>query len=118
MLGSRDNPYPYMRQCDIYVQPSAFEGLSLTLTEALTIGKACVTTNFDGVPDLLVNGRDALIVPCLAGPMADAIESLIKDEALRRDLADMSRNMRFHFEDKSPVLYDIMEGKLWKEIEL
>lgn len=115
LMGARDNPYPYMRQCDIYVQPSAFEGMSLTLMEALMLGKACVTTQFDGMPDLLTDGQDALIVPYDASKLASALDRLLDNEALRQKIAAGTANIPFHFVNETPALYALMDGVRWEE---
>lgn len=115
LLGARENPYPYMRQCDVYVQPSVFEGLSLTLLEALLLGKPCITTDFDGVPDLLVDGHDALVVPFSADRMADAIARLADDRKLRARLAEGARNIQIPFLNETRVLYQIMDGRRWED---
>ena len=47
LLGKKDNPYPYMRSCDIYVQPSRKEGFGLTTIEAKILKRPIVCTNFN-----------------------------------------------------------------------
>ena len=42
ILGKKDNPYPYMRACDLYVQPSCYEGKAVTVREAQLLGKPVV----------------------------------------------------------------------------
>ena len=44
ILGKKDNPYPYMRACDLYVQPSRYEGKAVTVREAQLLGKPVVIT--------------------------------------------------------------------------
>ncbi len=55
LLGSRDNPYPYMKMCDIYVQPSRNEGFGLTVIEAKILKKPIVCTNFNTSNELIKN---------------------------------------------------------------
>ena len=45
LTGSIDNPYPYMKNCDLYVQPSKYEGFGLTLSEAKIISKRIIASN-------------------------------------------------------------------------
>src|SRR5690606_798376 len=47
LLGTFINPYPYIRQCDIYCQPSRFEGYGLAIAEARILSKPIVATNFE-----------------------------------------------------------------------
>lgn len=60
-LGAKENPYPYMKDCDIYVQPSRHEGFCLSLAEALCFHKPVVTTDFSGAREQL-NGLKNYII--------------------------------------------------------
>lgn len=53
LLGATPNPYPFMKQCDIYVQPSRHEGYCITLAEAKCFNKPIVTTDFTGAKEQL-----------------------------------------------------------------
>ena len=48
LLGNQLNPYRYLRDCDLYVQPSRFEGYCTTTNEARILGKAVITTDVSG----------------------------------------------------------------------
>ena len=50
-LGIKENPYVYMKQCDIYVQPSRFEGYCTTTNEARIVGCPSVRTDVSGADD-------------------------------------------------------------------
>lgn len=67
LLGTKDNPYPYMRACSIYVQTSTSEGWCLTTQEARILHKPCVVTDIpvmheqftDGINGIIAKGTDA-----------------------------------------------------------
>lgn len=63
LLGGKQNPYPFFAECDIYAQPSRYEGFCLTLAEAKLFKKPIVCTDFDGAQEQLENGKTGLIVP-------------------------------------------------------
>jgi glycosyltransferase involved in cell wall biosynthesis len=77
---------------DIVVFPSLIEGTPLTAFEALAMGKPIVSTDADGLKDILTGNRDALIVP-RENPqlLADAIVSLANDPARRVELGAEAR---------------------------
>ena len=52
-MGKKENPYPYMKDCDVYVQPSRHEGFCLTVAEAKCFNKPIVTTDFSGAYEQL-----------------------------------------------------------------
>jgi glycosyltransferase involved in cell wall biosynthesis len=62
LLGKKQNPYPYMKNCDLYVQPSRKEGFGLTVAEAKILRRPIVCTNFNTANELICNYEDGLIV--------------------------------------------------------
>lgn len=77
LLGAKTNPYPYLKQADIYVQPSEYEGYCIALAEALVFNLPCVTTDFSGAHEQL-DGRDNCYITNLdADELAGAIEKVI-----------------------------------------
>jgi glycosyltransferase involved in cell wall biosynthesis len=89
-LGADPNPYPYLIQCDIYVQPSRHEGYCITLAEARCLKKPIVTTDFTGAKEQIKNGETGLIVSVNENEMYNAIISLINN----RDLSErFSQNL-------------------------
>ncbi|MCX8178928.1 MAG: GT4 family glycosyltransferase PelF [Candidatus Aenigmarchaeota archaeon] len=68
---------------DIFVFPSLVEGFGLVLLEAMTKGKPIVATNIGGVNEVIINGRDGILVePKKPKKMAEAIIKLINDDKL------------------------------------
>ena len=77
LLGRKENPYNYMKNCDIYIQPSRHEGYCLTVIEAKILAKPIVITDFAGANEQIKNGVNGIIVPCNdTEKIADAIMNL------------------------------------------
>ena len=85
-LGNQNNPYPYIRNCDIYVQTSGFEAQPLTIIEALMLGRPIVSTETLGGVTVLENGEKGVLTPITAEGIADGILRLLHDPALRERL--------------------------------
>ncbi len=84
LLGTLNNPYCYMRACDIYVQPSYTEGYSTTICEAGILGKAIIGTKpSGGIRDQISHGEDGLIVDATVDGLTDGILTLINNRELR-----------------------------------
>jgi glycosyltransferase involved in cell wall biosynthesis len=84
-IGSKVNPYPYMRCADLYVSSSIYEGMSTTTIEALILGKACVVTDCTGMRNILgENNEYGVVVPIEVNSLADAILNMM-NESLRCD---------------------------------
>ena len=79
ILGKKNNPYPYIKACDIYVQPSRYEGSPVTIREAIALGKPVVATAFPTVQSAIRNGEDGIIVPMDNKGCAEGIAGIIQD---------------------------------------
>lgn len=78
LLGRKENPYPYMAGCDIYVQTSLTEALCTTTLEAKILLKPVLTTNVPGMQEQFVNGMNGYIVKEMtAEALYDGIKMLL-----------------------------------------
>jgi len=88
LLGLKSNPYPYMRMCDIYVQPSRFEGFGMTISEAKILGKPVVSTNFKVVYDQITHKKNGLISEMNAESLSEHVICMMEDDALRKGIME------------------------------
>lgn len=86
LLGKKENPYPYLKAADIYVQPSRFEGKSVTVREAQMLCKPVVVTNYGTASSQIQNGIDGVIVPLDNEKCAAGITALIQDKEKQEKL--------------------------------
>ena len=87
-LGERENPYPYFKQCDIYIQPSRFEGKSIAVDEAKCFARPIVVTDFGTVHDQIRDGVNGLIAEKTPQSIADAVGRLLQAPELCRTLSE------------------------------
>lgn len=94
-LGALTNPYGYMRDCDVYVQPSRYEGYCVTILEALCFGAPIVATNFTSVDEQLKGRENGFVVGMDAEAIASGIEKALsapKTEKVREmDNSDVEK---------------------------
>ena len=109
LLGERSNPYSYMRACTVYVQPSRFEGKSIAVDEAKALCKPIVVTDFGTVRDQITDGVNGRIVPQKAEDLADAIETLLHDGAMRQAFSESLRGEHVGNTDEINKLYSVLE---------
>lgn len=86
LLGVKANPYPYIKQADLYVQTSRFEGFGLAIAEARMLNVPVVTSKFDAVYNQMVEGKNGLVVNRDAASVAAGIKKLVSDQTLRSDI--------------------------------
>lgn len=95
-LGKRDNPYPYIKNADIFIQPSRFEGKSVILNEAKMLHAAIIATDYKTVFDQLENGISGLIVKKEdAEDLANGIINLLNNTELYNKLTSNLKNTDF-----------------------
>lgn len=107
LLGNQLNPYRYLRDCDLYVQPSRFEGYCTTTNEARILGKAVITTDVSGASEQFINGVTGWIVPIDSECIRDKLQWVLdhrdciktaSDEVQKRVIQDnesISRILEF-----------------------
>ena len=86
LLGKKSNPYPYMKACDIYLQPSRFEGKAVTVREAQILGKPVVITRFATSSAQLTENVDGIIVPMDNEGAAEGIFAFAQNPTLQQQI--------------------------------
>lgn len=86
LLGKQANPYPYLKAADIYVQPSRYEGKSVTVREAQMLCKPVIVTNYRTAPSQIKDGIDGVIVPLENEKCAEGISALIQNKPKQKEL--------------------------------
>jgi glycosyltransferase involved in cell wall biosynthesis len=87
LLGKKTNPYPYIKACDLYVQPSRYEGKAVTVTEAKILGKPILITNYSTAKSQVEDGCDGVISELSIEGIVNGIEKLYMDTELRKELS-------------------------------
>lgn len=82
ILGKKSNPYPYIKACDIYVQPSRYEGNSVTVREAQILCKPVVVTDYSTASCQIKDREDGIIVPKDNEGCSTGMSYLINDKPL------------------------------------
>ena len=107
LLGKKTNPYPYMKKCDIYIQPSRYEGKAVTVLEAQMLGKPVLITNYPTAKSQLKHNVDGYITDLSIEGIAKGIEKLINDVNLRRKLEQNTKRFDYSNVEELEKLYEI-----------
>lgn len=86
ILGKRENPYPYIKACDIYVQPSRYEGKCVAVREAQILKKPVIITDYPSANSQITNGFDGVIVPMDNQKCAERIFNVLNNGKLQKEL--------------------------------
>ncbi len=95
--GMQSNVYPYLHDADIFVLPSVYEGIPMTIIEAMGTGLPIAATRVGGIPDLLKDRESGLLSPCDEDLFADICEKLVLDRELREKLGRKAREESIRF---------------------
>ena len=108
LLGKKINPYPYIKVCDLYVQPSRYEGKAVTVSEAKVLGKPILLTNYDTAHSQLEHNVDGYITDLSIDGIVMGIEKLYLDEKLRFKLADNCNKVTYGNANELEKIYDLI----------
>lgn len=109
LLGKKDNPYVYMRTCDLYVQPSKKEGFGLTVVEAKILKAVIICTSFNTAKELINNEIDGLIVEINERDIYKGIKRLINDNDFRQRIKNnLEINKQYNSINEIKKIYEII----------
>ncbi len=110
--GHTDDVRPYLNRCSVFVLPSYHEGLPRSVIEAMSVGRAVITTDVPGCRETVEDGKNGFIVPVKDGKaLAEKMLVLAKDPALREAMGETSYRMceeKFEVGKVNAAMYDAM----------
>lgn len=108
LLGKKNNPYPYIANCDIYVQPSRYEGKCVSVREAQILEKPVIITKYETSSSQLEDGIDGIIVPLENSACADGIVKVINDKKLQNRLVQECKKRNYSNREEVQKIYNIL----------
>jgi len=100
VLGKKENPFPYYKACDVYLQPSKYEGHCVSIIEAKYFNKPIVSNNFAGITDEIENEYNGLICEMNFDSQYKALEKVIKNKGLRLQFSiNLSKETKQEFDN-------------------
>ena len=111
-LGNQTNVYPYLKNADIFLLPSKYEGMPMTIIEAMGTGLPIVASAVGGVPDMLTEEESGLLTPCDPDAVAEAVLRLAGNEQLRERLGRNAKqeSRRFSAEHMAAAYCAVYQG--------
>lgn len=108
ILGKKDNPYPYIKECDLYVQPSRYEGKCVSVIEAQILNKPVIITDYATSSSQLENRVDGIIVPLDNGQCAEGIVQLLCNPVQMKELSNNCKKRDYTNSSEIEKLYQLM----------
>ncbi len=107
ILGKRENPYPYIKACDLYVQPSRYEGNCVCVREAQMLCKPVVITRYATSASQLEEDVDGVVVPTDNEGCAAGIAELLRDKERMNKLSAACYERDYTNSKEVEKIYDI-----------
>lgn len=82
-FGDTDNVYPLLQKADVFILTSEYEGMPMSIVEAMGTGLPVIATNVGGVPDIVCDGKDGLLTEVSTMSVLEAMNKLTESEDLR-----------------------------------
>lgn len=111
LLGKKENPYPYIKACDIYVQPSRYEGKSVTVREAQMLCKPVIVTNYPTAGSQIRDGIDGVIVPMDNAGCAAGMVAAISNADLLKSITTYVSSHDYGNEREVDKIYELLSKK-------
>ena len=108
LLGLKENPYTYIKNANLYAQPSRFEGKSIAIDEAKILKKPILVTNFSTVTDQITDGLNGIICEMNAKAVANALVNLIRNNIMLNTLTANLKNENLSNENEIWTLYNLI----------
>ncbi len=107
-LGTTQNPYTYLRDCDIYAQPSRHEGKPIAVEEAKIMHKPILAAHYLSAPEQLEEGKLGVICDIDSDSIYEGIKRLLTDDALCSTLSENLRAKKFGNPEEIEKFYDMV----------
>lgn len=103
MTGMKDNPYPYMKRANLYVQPSRIEGYPMTILEAMILGRVVISTNNPGAREIITNDKMGVLCNRSSKAIADTIMRMISDKKYFMEIENNIQTIDFGKMNKKSI---------------
>lgn len=108
LLGAVDNPYPFYKQTSLYVHATAFEGKSIAIQEAQTLGCSIIASDIVSNRQQINHEQDGLLCPLDAKSIGDAILRLMGDKELAEKLGKAAALRKVVYDEDMAHLLELM----------
>ncbi|MCY1662911.1 glycosyltransferase [Chryseobacterium sp. SL1] len=96
LLGNQNNPYPYIKNADYYIQSSRYESYPIVLGETLILNKPIISTNVGGISELLSHGKTAYLVNFDKDELKSAMKKFMQNPELVEEIKNEQKKININ----------------------
>lgn len=108
LLGQKENPYVYMKNCDLYIQPSRYEGYPVVLVEARALGCVIIASDIPSIREQIIDGENGFLCELNADAFVEKIKHLIDNPEEYKKISEKMKNEKINFSDEMNKFYDLI----------
>lgn len=112
LLGTKSNPYPYIKNCDIFVQPSRYEGKSVVIDEAKILAKPIIATAYPTVKDQIQSDNEGIIVELNVDGIVHGVCALCSDTVKKQHIVAYLEKQDYGNQSEVKKYINLIEGKM------
>lgn len=111
--GITDNVFPHLSQSDLFILPSRWEGIPMTVIEAMGTGLPVIASDVGGLRDMVEDGKSGILIEPTAQALAQAVMTLAQDEKTRQTMGEHARRaaQAFSVEEMARRYEELYEQK-------
>ena len=111
LIGTKENPYPYIKNCDLFVQPSRYEGKSVVIDEAKILAKPIVATAYPTVRDQIRNANEGVIVELSVDGIYKGLKEMVFDKTKQKEISNYLENHEYGNQTEIKKYIKLIEGE-------
>lgn len=100
LLGNQNNPYPYIKEADYFIHPSHRESYPMVILESLMLNKPIVSTNVGGIPEIITNNENGILVNNNEDEIFDAMKKFLTEPELVEKIKQGTKNAKEKFDEQ------------------
>lgn len=110
LLGAKMNPYPFIKQADVFCLPSRYEGKPIVVTETMMLGTPPIVTEYASAKEQIENNIDGIIVPNSDDSIAGTLEYICKNKEILNTLKMRLRSREYSNKEDIEKVYSLLNN--------
>jgi glycosyltransferase involved in cell wall biosynthesis len=107
LLGTKMNPYPYVKNADFYIMPSEGEGWPLIIAETLILQKPIVATNVGGIPEMITHKETGFLTEYSEAGIYEGMKEFLTNKELVKTIQENLKDIEKQFDNQK--IFDAVE---------
>lgn len=100
LLGTKMNPYPYVKNADFYIMPSETEGWPLIIAETLILQIPIIATDVGGIPEMITNKKNGFLIDYDIVKMKDGMKEFLTNKDLVATIRENLKDSEKQFDNQ------------------